>query len=84
MHVFVAFALIGMVGFAEGVARSSYPYIAILVSIVFGLRHFSRLSPVYAIVRLFSEVAIVYSIVVAVWLALLLYLAAFVPDAFSH
>ena len=51
---------------------------------MFGLRHFSKLSPVYALVRLISEVAIVYSIMVVIWIALLVYLAMFVPDAFSH
>ena len=64
--------------------RSGFSYIAILVSVVFGLRHFSKSSPVYALVRLISEVAIVYSIMVVFWIALLVYLAMFVPDAFSH
>lgn len=84
MRVLVAFASIGIGGFGEGIARSGYSYIAILVSVVYGLRHFSKLSPVYATVRLILEVAIVYSIVAVIWLALLLYLAMFVPDAFSH
>ena len=84
MRTLVAFASIGIGGFGEGIVRPGFSYIAMLVSVVFGLRHFSKLSPVYAMVRLISEVAIVYSIMVVIWIALLMYLAMFVPDAFSH
>ena len=84
MRALVAFASIGIGGFCEGIVRSGFSYIAILVSVVFGLRHFSKLSPIYAMVRLISEVAIVCSIMVAICIGLLLYLAMFVPDAFSH
>jgi hypothetical protein len=84
LRVLAAFTSIGIGGFGEGIARSGYAYVAIVVSVVFGLRHFSKLSPIYAIVRLILEVAIVYSIVVVIWIALLLHLAVFVPDAFSH
>lgn len=84
MRALVAFASIGIGGFGEGIVRSGFSYIAILVSVVFGLRHFSKLLPVYAIVRLISEVVIVYSIMVVVWIALLVYLVMFAPDAFSH
>lgn len=84
MRVLVALALIGIWGFAEGLVGSSYPFLALLVSFVFGIRHFQRLSLAYAIVRLISEVLVVWSIVVAMWIAFLLYLVLFVPHAFSH
>lgn len=74
----------GIGGFFECIKGSGFPFIAILVSFAFGLRHFAKLSPVYAIARLIMEVAIVYWAMVVIWLALLLYLAEFVPDAFSH
>lgn len=75
--------LIGIIGFCEGIFFR-FPRLLVFLAILHGSRHLTKVGILFAAIRILIEITICYSILVFEVVVLFMYLAIFVPDAFSH